>query len=203
MTREEKLREIGRLLKRVHQLENEIAHDVPHDNWPPPYYTTYQVMSGCVFGMFGAAVSLIVNVIGSLMFQQHPLQLIRVYLTFPLGETAMTTQSDVALAIGCCLYLATGMILGVPFQLMLSRWFGHDKPRTRFLAVTALSLGLWLFNYYVVLSWLQPLLFGGNWIVASVPWWVAALTHLVFGWTILLAQPLSVFRQYRPLSEAT
>jgi hypothetical protein len=29
------------------------------------------------------------------------------------------------------------------------------------------------------------LLIGGNWIVEQVPWYVAAFTHLVFGWAML------------------
>ena len=43
--------------------------------------------------------------------------------------------------------------------------------------------------------------FGGRWIVDLIPWWVAALTHLVFGWTMLLVQPLGVFVPYHSESE--
>ena len=46
---------------------------------------------------------------------------------------------------------------------------------------------------YAILAWLQPLLFGGRWIVdpARLPWWVAAATHLVFGWTIAILYPIA------------
>ncbi len=49
-----------------------------------------------------------------------------------------------------------------------------------------LSVGVWVVNFYGVLSWMQPLLIGGNWIVEQIPVYVAAATHLVFGWTMLL-----------------
>lgn len=203
MTRDAKLREIESLLSRVRQLETELAADLAGGTYPPKYYFTYQVLIGCIFGVFGAAVSLLFNVIGSLIIHQHPLQLIRVYLTFPLGEQALLVTDDhVTLAIGCCLYLATGMLLGVPMQLVISRYFSRDRFSTRLWAVIGLSLGLWLINFYGILSWLQPLLFGGNWIVEKIPWWVAAATHVVFGVTVLLAQPLGTITPYRRSSEA-
>ena len=54
---------------------------------------------------------------------------------------------------------------------------------------------IWAVMFYGILSWLQPLLVEGdpgNWITnpAYLPWWVAAATHLVFGWTIALLYPL-------------
>jgi hypothetical protein len=65
-----------------------------------------------------------------------------------------------------------------------------------------LSLGIWLVNFYVLLEHLQPALIGGNWIVEQVPWWVAALTHLVFGWTMALLYPYGVFVPYQPQAES-
>jgi hypothetical protein len=35
------------------------------------------------------------------------------------------------------------------------------------------GIGIWLVNYYLLLSWIQPLLFSGNWIVTQIPPWVA------------------------------
>jgi hypothetical protein len=93
------------------------------------------------------------------------------------------------------------MLLGVPFQIVLSRWFTDAPMKTRGQVVLAMSLGLWIVNFYLILSWLQPLLFGGRWIVDGIPWWVAAATHLVFGGTMWLAQPLGVFVPYRSVAE--
>src|SRR5208283_3721416 len=175
MDREAKLRELEQLRSNVKKLEAELAQESGH--WPPPKrsYTAYQVLAGFVLGMVGAAGSLLFNVVGSLIVGQHPLQLIRVYLTFPLGEPALHIQTGLTLAIGCCLYLATGMLLGIPFQVVLSRWFGSSSFAQRWLVVTGLSVAIWLINFYVILSWMEPLLFHGRWIVNEIPWWVAAL----------------------------
>ena len=63
--------------------------------------------------------------IGAPIAGKNPLELIRVYLTFPLGESALRLTEQpgghyvlgdgMILAFGCCLYLFTGMLLGVPF----------------------------------------------------------------------------------------
>ncbi len=205
MDMEEKRHELERLRHDVERLENEIAQQQADVQWPPrEYYTTYHVLAGCVLGATGAMTSLLFNIIGSSAGGLHPLQLIRVYLTFPLGDAALQTDSGLALAIGCCLYLATGTILGVPFQLVLSRWFPNATLTTRFAVVSVLGLLLWVINFYGILSWLQPLLLGGRWIVEEIPWWVAATTHLVFAWTMLLVPPLGVFIPYQqPHTEAS
>jgi hypothetical protein len=198
MDREARERELVELRAKVTQLDRELAEEDFARQWPPQrYYTAYHVLAGFVLGMFGAAASLLFNVVGSLLVGQHPLQLIRVYLTFPLGEAALKTESGLALAIGCCLYLATGMLLGIPFHLVLSRLVPGSSFAVRLAVVSVLALAVWLFNFYGVLAWLQPLLFGENWIVREIPWWVAALTHLVFGWTMLLVDPLGLYVPYR------
>jgi hypothetical protein len=93
------------------------------------------------------------------------------------------------------------MLLGIPFQYVLTRWVPRAPFTARLTVVSALGLAVWVVNFYGILSWLQPLLYSGNWIVASIPWWVAALTHLVFGWTMLLVQPLGTFVPYGTKSE--
>jgi hypothetical protein len=202
VSREAKQRELEQLQARVKQLEAELAQEESVGQWPPrDYYTAYHVLAGFVLGMFGAATSLLLNVVGSILVGQHALHLIQVYLTFPLGQQALDIESGLTLAIGCCLYLATGMLLGIPFQLVLTRWLAGASFVPRLGTVTVLALAVWVVNFYGILSWLQPLLFGGNWIVANIPWWVAALTHLVFGWTMLLVQPLGTFVPYGTQSE--
>ncbi len=197
MSREAKQRALEELRGEVARLELELSQEQKVGQWPPRgYYTAYHVLAGFVLGMFGAGTSLLFNVIGSLMVGQHPLQLIRVYLTFPLGEDALTIDGGVTLAVGCCLYLCTGMLLGIPFHLLLTGKLAKASFTARLLGVSALALAIWLLNFYVLLSWLQPLLFGGRWIVDLIPWWVASLTHLIFGWTMLLVQPLGEFVPY-------
>jgi len=193
-------RELYELRRRVEQLEEEAVAAEPHSReWTRRYYLSYYATTGFFLGMVGAVTSLVFNIVGSLFVGQHPLQLIRVYLTFGLGERALRPEleSELALAIGCCLYIATGMLLGILFQVVLSRFADKASLTNRLLIASALALAVWIFNYYLVLSWLQPLLFGGNWIVRLIPVWVAALTHLVFGWTMALVYPLGMYEPYQ------
>jgi hypothetical protein len=155
-----------------------------------------------ILGFFGAVSSLLFNVVGSALVSQHPLQLIKVYLTFPLGEEAIRMESGLALVIGCGLYLGTGMLFGILFHLVLTRFFSTHSRKKQFAITTLMGVGLWVVNYYALLSWLQPLLFGGSWIVSLIPWWVGALTHLVFAWTMLLIQDWGKFDAAAYVSKA-
>ena len=203
---EEKRNEIQELRERIARLEAEIEHP-PRPRWhATEYYTMYYANAGFFLGIFGAATSLLFNVVGSALIGQHPLRLIQVYLTFPLGEQALTPQFDsgLMLAVGCCLYIATGMVLGIPLHLTLTYASGgapdFSLPR-RLLIATLFSIGLWLVNFYGVLYWLQPALFSGNWIVELIPPWVALATHLVFGWTMAFVYPLGLYKPYRLQTE--
>ena len=165
--------------------------------WPPRgYYLLWHIVVGMTLGGIAALVSLGANMIGAPLFGEESLRLIRVYLTFPMGESALTAEAGSVLFIGCMLYLATGALFGVVFHLVMSLLF-NDAPRAKKFAVaTAMGLGLWIFNYYLVLSWLQPMLLGGNWIVSLVPVWVAALTHLCFAWTVVAGEFWGRFEPY-------
>ena len=185
-------RKLDELRAEVASLESQLTHTQPHAAWVPEgYYTTYHIVAGMTLGLIAAAVSLLLNIIGAVMVGEPPLKLIQVYLTFPLGEQALSlegSQAGFILAAGCCLYLITGMFGGIPFHLILSRYFSDAKFSKRFLVASVLGLGVWLVNFYGVLCWVQPLLIGGNWIVDKVPTPVAIATHLVFGWTMLLVE---------------
>ena len=92
---------------------------------PTGYYTAYYATTGFMLGGVAAMSSLLFNIVGALLFGKHPLELIRVYLTFPLGEQALdydAVDNGLILAIGCCLYLATGMLYGILFQIVLTRF---------------------------------------------------------------------------------
>ena len=188
---------------RVEQLENEMAAQVPLTFGPKDYRLGYYATTGFLLGSFGACTSLLANVIGSVYLShftgeaQHPLRLIQVYLTFPMGEQALKADTGLLLTIGCVLYIGTGMLYGTFFQVVLSRFFPNSTVPARLVICSLLALAIWIVNYYVVFSWLQPLMFGGDWIVAMVPAWVAAATHLVFGWTMAIVYPLGEFRAYQ------
>ena len=155
----------------------------------------YHATAGLFLGMVAALVSLMFNVIGASLVGENPLQLIKVYLTFGLGEQALSpaVDSGLALATGCMLYIATGMLLGGLFHVLLTRCAADGGIVRRIAWATLIAVGIWIVNFYVLLSWIQPLLFGGNWITSMnpvyLPWWVAIATHVVFGWTMALAYP--------------
>jgi hypothetical protein len=172
----------------------------PPHLWEEPGYRTDQyVKAGLVLGSLAGCTSLLANIIGSALWPaisgqaQHPLRIIQVYLTFPLGESALALDSGVVLALGCLLYVATGMIYGLLFELAMSRFIPNADWRARWIACSMLALAVWALNTYGLLAWLQPLIVGGRWIIELIPWWVGALTHLVFGWTIAMLYPLGTF----------
>ena len=203
MSTDDKQRELESLRHRVQQLETELAPGAlaPGEQWEARgYYLAYHATTGFMLGGVAAMASLIFNVIGSLIFEQEPLELIRVYLTFPMGAEALdfnAVDNGLILAIGCCLYIGTGMLYGMLFQIVLTYFTPNASTATRLIVVSLLAIAVWLVNFYGILYWLQPLLFGGRWIVDQIPWWVAALTHLVFGWTMLLVSPWGIYTPYR------
>ena len=169
------------------------------------YYLTYYATAGSFLGMVAALVSLMFNIIGASVAGKDPLQLIRVYLTFGLGARALDPAFDngLALAMGCVLYIATGMLLGIVFHVILTRYASTAGLGGRIAWATAIAVAIWLVNFYCLIAWLQPLLFGGTWIIDNqeLPWWVALATHLVFGWTMALVYPWGLFHPYRLQTE--
>ncbi len=201
MNQNSQQQELDELRARVQQLESELGGASEESRWQATsYYTAYHATTGFMLGALAAMSSLIFNIVGALLVGKHPLELIRVYLTFPMGAQALdlnAVDNGVTLAIGCCLYLATGMLYGILFQIVLTRYLIDLSTPARFAVVSTLALAVWIVNFYGILSWLQPLLFDGNWIVDRIPWWVGALTHLVFGWTMLLIYRLGQYIPYR------
>lgn len=196
----EKLAELEELRARVAELEQEVESSQIDERWRTGTYWTYYATTGFFLGTLAAFASLLFNVLGSVAVGQHPLTLIMVYLTFGLGESALNTNAmdngPLAITIGCCLYVGTGMLLGIPFQMVFN-FFGFGKGLVwRLIVGSGLALGIWIVNYYLVLAWLQPMLFGGNWIVEKVPVLVAAFTHLIFGWTMAVVYPLGQYEPY-------
>jgi hypothetical protein len=203
-------RELEELRARVATLEDDLASGPPVPRWQARgFYAAYYATTGFMLGIFGAAASLLLNIVGSALVGQHPLKLIQVYLTFPLGDRVLDekflNESGLLLAVGCCLYIGTGMLLGTLFQMTLG-WFTHEKQVAglpyRLLIATLLAVGVWLVVFYGILSWLQPAVVGGQQnIIDLVPWYVGLLTHLVYGWTMAVVYPLGEYRPYRLPSE--
>jgi hypothetical protein len=205
-----KHQEFETLKERVAQLESELREVEASRPWQPAgAYPAYDATAGFVLGGLAAASALLVNVIGAPIAGKQSLELIRVYLTFPLGEQALALADPertgqvvgdgMILAFGCCLFLFTGMLLGIPMQVVLARFNGQARLSKRLLIGGAMGIALWLVNFYLILSWLERLLFGGNWIVDPryLPPWVAAGTHVVFGLTMAALYPLAQFVRSR------
>jgi hypothetical protein len=213
---EAKLQELESLKAQVERLETEISTARTAPWRATGYYSAYYATAGFLLGSLGALVSLLCNVVAAPLAGKSPLELIRVYLTFPFGENALRlTQGQnvyvindrVIVAFGCCLYVATGMLLGIPVYMALARFAPTGGLVKRLIVASIVSLLIWVIMFYGLLSWLQPLLVEGdpgNWITntAYLPWWVAAVTHLVFGWTIALLYPLGEYHPYHRLTEA-
>ena len=200
--------ELAELRRRVVDLENQIASEAVQQPFRPSgYYTAYYATTGFMLGIFGAMTSLLFNVVGSVLTGSEPLQIIRCYLTFPLGDRAFELppeQNGLMLATGCCLYLGTGMLLGIPVYLALTKWTADKSVFAKLVVATIVSLLIWLVMFYGVLAWLQPTVIDmseENLIVNRVPPWVAAATHVVFGWTMALVYPLGEFVPYRRVTE--
>lgn len=200
----EKHRRLEELRIEVAALEGELATGPPDNAWPPTgFYSAYYATTGFMLGGLGAMTSLLANMLAAPLVGKSPLELIKVYLTFPLGERALqlsSSEGGLILALGCTLYIATGMVLGVPLYWVMVRICGARPSLTKRLAVASvLSLAVFAINFYVLLSWLQPVLIGGRWITdpTVLPPWVAALTHLIFGWTLAVLYPLGQFTPYR------
>lgn len=211
-TLQSKRQALADLRAQVAQLEAEIrAAESPATapgQWPPQgFYGAYYANSGFMLGGIAAIASLVLNIVGAPLAGKDPLELIRVYLTFPLGARALELgpqHGSLILLLGCCLYIATGVVLGVPFFVALAKFAGEGLKK-RMIMATVLSLLLWVINFYGILSWLQPALFEGNWITdpAILPPWVAAGTHLVFGWALALLYPLGRFVPYQARTPAS
>ena len=197
----EKKAELARLQAEAVRLKIEIDTEEAalSNEWEDQgYYLTYYATSGFFLGMIAALASLVFNIVGASAAGKDPLQLIRVYLTFGMGERALDPAFDngLALAMGCVLYIATGMLLGILFQVLLGWLVPRASVAGRLALASVIPTGIWLVNFYVLISWMQPLLFGGNWIIDNqeLPWWVALATHLVFGWAMALIYPWGVFK---------
>lgn len=195
-------RKIEQHREAIRSLESEVVAAAPR-SWPPSgYYLTWHLAVGMLLGTLGATVSLLANALAAPLFGQRSLELIRVYLTFPMGARALEVDAGTVLSIGCVLYLVTGALYGILIHLLLNVYWEHATAGRRLLVATVLALALWVVNFYLILSWLQPMLLGGNWIVQLVPPWVGALTHLSFAWTIAICENLGWgrFEPYRSAS---
>jgi hypothetical protein len=197
---EEIRREIERHRQAIADLEARLAA-LPGEprGWPPPgFYTTFYVVAGMTLGAMGAITSFIFNVVGSLIVAQDPMKILRVYGTFFIGQEALTTDNLNFLMLVLLTHMIVGAAGGAVFHVVINRNFADRSPGKKILYAGLLGCAIWLINFYGIISWLQPLLVGQAYILRLMPFWVAALTHIIYGLTLGLLQPLGRFIPYSP-----
>jgi GAF domain-containing protein len=196
MTQEEILQEIERHRRSITELEARLSGEI---RVPTGFYLTFYILAGMVLGVMGGLTSFIFNMVGSLIIAQDPMAILRAFGTFFIGADALTTLNLNFLILVLLVYLSGGAVAGAAFQVMVSRYFA-DRPLVyKILLAGAYGLGLWIINFYGIISWLQPLLVGKAYILEMMPFWVAASTNLVFGLTLGLLQPIwdALFQEMR------
>jgi len=193
-------REIDRHRQAIAELEAKLAA-LPGGRraWPPPgFYTTYYVVAGITLGTMGAFVSFIFNLVGSLIVTQDPMLILRVFGTFFVGRDALTTDNLNFLMLVLLTHLIVGSVGGAVFHVVINRNFADRSSGQKILLSALFGCAIWLINFYGIISWVQPLLVGQAYILRLMPFWVAALTHIIYGLTLGLLQPLGRFIPYTP-----
>lgn len=185
-------------LDAIRDIEAQTVPEGEAQSWPPDrFYLLWHVVIGMMLGALGALVSLASNVLAAPLFGQRRFELIRVYLTFPMGARALEIEEGSLLMIGSVLYIVTGALYGILFHLVWTLYLRQASRGRKLLYATLMGLAIWIVNFYLVLSWLQPMMLGDNWIVRLVPLWVGALTHLAFAWTIAVGEIWGKFEAYK------
>jgi hypothetical protein len=156
-----------------------------------------------ILGALAAWVSLAFNVLGAWISFGDPFRLLRVYATFFGGASMLNGQQDgIAILLALILHSATGAVVGAPIHVVFSRLIAGSSLRNRIAAGVVLGISMWLVNFYGILSWLQPMVSGGQFIIDEIPIWVAALTHISFTLTMLMLQPYWAFDPHRVQSRS-
>ena len=196
-TREEALREIEQHRAAIIDLEAQLREPVTH-SWPPVgFYLTFYIVAGATIGILGSVTSFAFNVLGSLLVKQDPLLFLRVYGTVFLGAKALTTDDLNFFMLVAVVHFSVGASAGAVFQVFISR-FVPDRPALQIVLGGVYGLLMWVVNFYLIITWLQPRLVGQAYVLELMPIWIAALTHLIYGLTLGVLQPLGRFVPYRP-----
>ena len=151
-----------------------------HEEWSLVYLGTV----GALAGFLGSVTSLVANILGAWALGIDRLMLLRVYATIWEGRDALRLENTSFVGEVLLIHIVVGAMFGMVFVTLTSH-----LPQIRRLvhyAAAGLAFGLllWIGNFYLILSWLQPLISGDAYIVENIPWWVAALTHICYGLTL-------------------
>lgn len=207
-SREDLLREIAEQRAKLARLEEELRRDleapVPSapPGWPPQgFYLTYYVVAGLMIGILGSLTSFAMNVLGSLVLEQDPLLFLRVYGTVFLGPEALTTRDLNFFMLVAVVHFSVGAVGGAVYHVLVNAYL-PERHGLQIGIGAIYGLLMWIVNFYVVILWLQTSVFGQPYVLELMPAWVAALTHVVYGLTLGLLQPLGRFVPYQPVEAA-
>jgi hypothetical protein len=198
-SREALLEEIERHRHAIEGLEERLRRLEADEQsaWPPQeFYTTYYVVVGMIIGIMGALVSFFFNVVGSMFINQDPLMLIRVFGTLFRGREALTTGDQNFIMLVLMVHFTVGALGGAVYHVVVNQRYADRPFHHKILLGVGWGLAIWIVNFYLVLSWLQPMRVGEALILRMIPFWVAALTHIVYGLTLGLLQPIGRFVPY-------
>ncbi len=166
--------------------------------WPPPgFYLTFYVVVGTILGVLGSLASFLFNVFGSLMVDQDPYYILRVYGTVFLGQEALTTDNLNFFMLVAIVHFSVGAMAGAVFHVAINRFYPNASAFQQIGLGAAYGLLMWIVNFYLVLWWLEPALVGQAYVLELMPFWIAALTHLIYGVTLGVLQPLGKFSPYK------
>ena len=167
------------MIPKVHELST--SRSMVEPKWRTLYFATI----GAFAGYLGSIVILGADIASAKLMGFAPLMVLRYYATLRDGPGALLMTSRSFLLNAVLMHLAVGSALGAIFVLIVS---GRYIQRfTRYLAAgIGFGLGIWFINFYLLLSWIQPLVNGKSYILENIPWWVAAATHALYGVTIAL-----------------
>jgi len=181
----------------IRDLEAELRAAPVVPDWPPPgFYLTYYVVAGLLLGILGSLTSFAFNLVGSLVMNQDPLAFLRVYGTVFLGARALVTEELDFFMLVAVVHFSIGAAGGAVFHVAVNRWV-PDRPALQIALGAAYGLLIWVVNFYGILVWLQPRLVGQAYVLELMPVWVAAVTHVIYGVTLGVLQPLGRFVPYR------
>jgi hypothetical protein len=149
--------------------------------WKTLYFATI----GAFAGYLGSLVILGADIASAKLMGFAPFMFLRYYATIRDGSGALLMTSRSFLLNAIVMHLAVGSALGAIFVLIVS---GQDIQRFMRYMAAGIGFGLcvWFINFYLLLSWIQPLVNGKSYILENIPWWVAAVTHALYGLTIAL-----------------
>jgi hypothetical protein len=189
--------EIDQHKNAISALESRIqAMEARPESWPE-FYFVYYCVAGLMIGVIGALTSFLFNVVGSMIVHQDPMQLIRVFGTFFVGEEALTSQDLNFLMLVLMSHFSVGSVAGAIYHVTMNKYFADRSYEWKLMMGVAWGLAIWIGSFYLVISWVQPMMVGEAFILDMIPFWVAALTHIVYGVTIGLLEPIGRFTPYQ------